>query len=155
MRALRNALRPYETRRCKSKNRGAKCVFCPSPGTSSIILDCDRIKEMRKIPGAMSDCIIIEPHGALHAAVVELKGSSYSSDRAKSQLVAGANLAMDMLDELKLGSKARLHLVLVAPSHPFSRRKFACYRQATVRGKKLPIHTVRCGASLSQIIYGA
>jgi len=155
MRAIRDAFRAYETKRCKSKNRRARCVFCPSPGANSLILDCDRIKERLKIPGVMSDCIVIEPHGALHVAVVELKGASYSSEHVKSQLVAGANLAMDMLGALRHGRKVRLHLVIVAPSHPYAQRRFVCYRQATVRGKKLPIHTVRCGAVFSRIISGA
>lgn len=155
MRAIRDAFREYVVPRCKSKNRRVRCVFCPSPGTDSLILDCDRIKERRKIRGVMSDCIAIEMHGILHVAVVEIKGRSYSSEHAKSQLVAGANLAMDMLGKLKLGRKVCIHLVLVAPSHPYSQRTFQCYRQATVRGMRLKIHTVRCGTKFSQVIPGA
>lgn len=152
MRAIRNALGEYEVPRCKSKNRRARCVFCPSRGANFMILDCDLIMAQRGLRGVTSDCIVIERHGVLHVAVVELKGSSYSSGHARSQLVAGAGLIMDMLGELGLTKGVCYHLVVVAPSHSYPDRASLCTNMVRVRGKNLQIHTVRCGTRFSQVI---
>lgn len=155
MRAIRNAWKGYEVPRCKSKNRRARCVFCPDPNPDSLILDCDKIKDRLGLPGMMCDCIAIEPHGVLHVAVVELKGGSYSSEHAKSQLVAGANLAMDILEGAKARKGVCIHLLVVAPRHRYSHRLSLPYRHVRVRGRRLSIRTVRCGARFSQVIPGA
>lgn len=152
---MRDACRGCEVPRRRSRNERMRCVFCPSPNADSLILDCDRMRAFRGIRGVINDCIVVKRHGALHMAMVEFKGGSYSSEHVKSQLVAGANLALDMLDALRHGRKVRLHLVIVAPSHSYAQRRFVCYRQATVCGKKLPTHTVRCGTAFSRIISGA
>jgi len=151
MRAIRGAFKEYMVPRCKSKNRRARCVFCPSRGSNFLILDCDRIVARHGLRGVTSDCIVIERHGALHAAVVELKGKSYSPEHAMSQLVAGANLIMGMLEELNLRDVC-YHLVLVAPRHRYTQREPLCASAMRVRGKRIRIHTVRCGTRLSQVI---
>lgn len=107
------------------------------------------------MPGMMCDCIAIEPHGALHVAVVEIKGGSYSSEHAKSQLVAGANLAMDILEGARIRQGVRIHLLIVAPRHHYSRRTSLPYSNVRVRGERLSIRTVRCGTVFSQAIHGA
>ena len=152
MQAIRDAFREYMVDRCKSKNRRVRCVFCPSPGANFLILDCDRIMARRGLQGVINDCIVIERHGILHVAVVELKGGSYSPGHTRSQLVAGAALVMDILDELKIRAEPCIHLVVVAPRHPYSQRDLLCSDVPRVRGKKMKIHTVRCGARFSQVI---
>jgi len=152
MQALRDAFREYMVYRCKSKNRRVKCVFCASPGANFLILDCDKIMAARRLRGVINDCIVIEWNGVLHVAVVEIKGGSYSPGRTRSQLVAGVALVMDILDELKIRAKICIHLVVVAPRHPYSQRDLLCSVMPRVRGKKMKIHTVRCGARFSQVI---
>lgn len=155
MRAIREACRGYEAPRCKSKNRRARCVFCPSPGADSLVLDCDKIMGLRGMRGVMSDCIVVERHGGLHVVVVEFKGGSYSPEHARSQLVAGAHLALDLLAEARFRPEPHIHLVAVAPRHPPQQRKFLLRGPATVRGRRIRIHTARCGARFSQVIAGA
>lgn len=155
MRAIREACRGYEVPRCKSKNRHLRCVFCPSPSADSLILDCDKMRVLRGIRGVISDCIVAERHGSLHMAVVEFKGGSYSPGHTRSQLMAGARLAMDLLAEAKFRAEPQIHLVVVAPRHPAQQRKSLFRGPVTVCGRKLRIHTVRCGARFSQVIYGA
>jgi len=152
MRSIRDVCSAYETFRCKSRNRVARCVFCPSPGANSLILDCDKIMELRGAHGVMSDCIVFECHGTLHVAIVEFKGGSYSPRHARSQLVAGASLAMDLLDEAKHGAGHRMHLVVVAPRHRRLRQKFLCHGYVSLRGEKMRIHTAKCGTQFSQVI---
>lgn len=155
MRAIRDACRGYVATRCKSKNRRTRCVFCPSPGADSLILDCDRIRAVRGIHGVINDCFVIEMHGILHVAVIEFKGGSYSPSHARSQLVAGACFIQDILREARFRGDVRIHLIVVAPSQPNQQQKMLCYNMPSVRGKRLQIHTVRCGARLSQVISGA
>lgn len=154
MRAIRDAWGEYGVHRCKSKNRQARCVFCASSDSDSLILDCDKIKARLGLPGMMCDCIAVEPHGMLHVAVVEIKGGSYSSEHARLQLVAGANLAMDILEGAKIRKRVRIHLIIVAPRHHYSRRTSLSYGSVRVRGERLSIRTVRCGTRFSQVIPG-
>lgn len=155
MRAIRNAFKGCEVRRCKSKNRRVRCMFCTSHGADSIILDCDKLRVLRGIRGVINDCIVIERHGILHIAVVELKGGSYSPGHTRSQLAAGANLVMDILDELKIRTEACIHLVVVASRHPYSQHDLLCSNTVRVRGKRLQVHSVRCGAQFSQVMSDA
>jgi len=152
MRSIRDMCGAYETFRCKSKNRMARCVFCPSPGANSLILDCDKIMELRGANGVMSDCIVIECHGILHVAIVEFKGGSYSPRHTRSQLMAGASLAMDLLEEAKHRAEHRIHLVVVAPRHRRLQQKFLCHGGVILRGKRLHIHTATGGTQFSQVI---
>jgi len=126
MRAIRDAFRGCEVPRRKSKNRRVRCVFCPSRGADPLILDCDRLRVLRRAHGPINDCIVIEWHGTPHVAVVELKGRSYSAGHTRSQLAAGAGLIMDMLGKLGLGRGACYRLVVVAPSHSCPQRNSLC-----------------------------
>jgi len=47
MRAIRTAFGKCEVPRCKSKNRRVRCLFCPSRGADSLILDCDMLRVLR------------------------------------------------------------------------------------------------------------
>lgn len=152
MRAIREAFGEFEVPTCKSKNRRTRCVFCPSRGSNFMILDCDRIAVLRKLRGVINDCVVIEWHGVLHVAVVELKGRSYSPAHTMSQLAAGAGLIMEMLRELNLKGEVCYHLVVVAPRHRYIQRETLCASTIRVRGRALRIHTVRCGTRLSQVI---
>lgn len=151
MRAVREQYGRFEAKRCKSKNRKARCEFCPG-FRGSLILDCDRIMEAWGLGGPTSDCIVVACHGSLHVAVVEIKGRRYSPRRAMSQLEAGAGLAMDMLDRTGLSARPRLHLVLVAPGHTYNQIKAVTAHRLRVRGKTMRIHAVRCGTRFSQVI---
>jgi len=155
MRAIRNAFGKCEVPRCKSRNRRVRCVFCPTHGADSLILDCDKLRALRGVRGVINDCIVIELHGVLHVAVVELKGRSYSPRHTRSQLAAGVGLIMDMLGDLGIKRGVCYHLVVVATSHPYSQHDMLCSRKLCVRGQGLQVHTVRCGASFSQVLAGA
>jgi len=69
-----------------------------------------------------------------------------------SQLAAGADLALGMIDRAGLPARPRLHLVLVAPGHTYDQVAALASRRLRVRGKMMRIHAVRCGARLLQVI---
>lgn len=151
MRAAREQFAQFAVKRCRSKNKRARCEFC-ADFRDSLILDCDLIMAAWRLGGPTSDCIVLASHGSLHMAVVELKGGSYSLGHTRSQLVACTALVMDTLDELKIKAKLCIHLVVIASRHPYSQRDLLCSVMPRVRGKKMKIHTVRCGARFSQVI---
>jgi len=151
MREIKRLYGAFRVKRCKSKNKKARCEFCPG-FRGYLILDCDRIMEAWRLVGPTSDCIVIACHGSFHVAVVEIKGRRYSTSHAMSQLAAGADLALGMIDRADLSARPRLHLVLVAPGHTYDQVAALASRRLRVRGKKVRIHAVRCGARLPQVI---
>jgi len=151
MRAVRELCGQFEAKRCKSKNRGARCEFCPGY-RGSLILDCDLIKAAWRLGGPTSDCIVIACHGSHHVAVVEIKGRRYSPPRALSQLAAGAGLAMDILGRTGLLARSKIHLVLVAPGHTYDQVRALTSHRLRVRGRMFRVHAVRCGTQLPQVI---
>ncbi|MDD9826467.1 MAG: hypothetical protein OXU86_06850 [Thaumarchaeota archaeon] len=151
MRAAREQFAQFAVKRCRSKNKRARCEFC-ADFRDSLILDCDLIMAAWRLGGPTSDCIVLASHGSLHVAVVELKGRRYSSSRAISQLAAGADLAMDLLDKSGLPADTDLRLILVAPGHTYDQIEALTTRRLRVRGRRIRIQPVKCGAQFSRIL---
>jgi len=147
----------YTIKRCKSGGRSGKCELCATHGVPSVILDCEMLlrhgsltaKHLRG--GKINDCLLIEYDGILHVAVIELKSSRYNSTQVVRQLLAGRDVALDLLSRYSYRGKYEIHLIVVAQAHHIASRWVFYNSVRNPDGTRSRIAMAKCGDTFKSV----